>query len=865
MSDMPKTYSPAAEAELYAAWEGAGAFHAEINPAKTPFTIVIPPPNITGQLHMGHALDCTLQDILIRYKRMAGYEALWMPGTDHAAIATEVKIVQAMAEEGVTKSDLGRDGFLERAWQWKEQYGGRITHQLRRLGASCDWQRERFTMDEGCSKAVREAFVRLYEKGLIYRGNRIIHWCPECKTALSDAEVEYEPHAGHLWHIRYPLAEGEGGITVATTRPETMMGDTAVAVHPDDERYAALVGKQLILPLTGRTIPVVADDYVEREFGSGAVKITPAHDSNDYQVAVRHDLPMPNIMNPDATMNALAGEAYEGLTREQCRERVVADLQAQGYLVRVEDYENNRGTCYRCGAVVEPRLSLQWFVDMKPLAGPAIDAVRKGATNFVPERFSKTYFHWLENIRDWCISRQLWWGHRIPAWHCACGETVVSREDPTTCPKCGGALEQDQDVLDTWFSSGLWPFSTMGWPEKTPELDYFYPTNTLVTGYDIITFWVLRMVFMAEEYTGQAPFDTVLIHGLVRDEQGRKMSKSLGNGIDPLQIIDEFGADALRCALITGLAQGGDMRFSRERVQSARNLCNKLWNATRFVLQAADPSGEPSPDTLPIRWLRARCAQVAAEVTAKMESLDLGLAMDMVVSFMWDEFCDWAIEFAKPVLYGDDAAAKSAMSRALIDVLTDTLKLLHPFMPFITEGLYQNLPNAEGFLMSAAWPSPTADGQAAIDSMNRVMEAVRAVRNLRAVRNVPPGRMTSAMILCEPEATEQLREGLPFALKLASLTGFEFVEQSPEGCAVAVCPGTQIFLPLGELVDMEAEKARLEKELASIQKEATSLTARLANPDFTARAKPEVVTAARNRATELEGMQAAVQEQLAGM
>ena len=743
---LDKTYEPkSVESRLYDFWQKNGYFHAEPDKSKKPYTIVMPPPNITGQLHMGHALDNTLQDILTRFRRMQGYCTLWLPGTDHASIATEAKIVAAMAEEGVTKDDLGREGFLERAWEWKKVYGGRITEQLRKMGSSCDWSRERFTMDEGCSKAVKEVFVNLYNKGLIYRGERIINWCPHCKTSISDAEVEYTEQDGFFWHLRYPLTDGSGFIELATTRPETLLGDTAVAVHPDDERYKALVGKTLTLPLVGREIPIVADSYVDPEFGTGVVKITPAHDPNDFEVGLRHNLEVITVLDDGAVINENGGK-YQGLDRYEARKRIVEDLEKGGFLVRVEPHAHNVGECYRCHTTVEPRVSRQWFVKMEPLAKPAIEAVKTGETKFIPERFEKTYFHWMENIRDWCISRQLWWGHRIPVWYCDdCGETVVTKEDSVdTCPKCGGHhLTQDPDTLDTWFSSALWPFSTLGWPEKTDELEYFYPTSTLVTGYDIIFFWVARMIFSGVEHMGKAPFDTVFIHGIVRDAQGRKMSKSLGNGIDPLLEIDKYGADALRFTLATGNSPGNDMRYTPEKVEASSNFANKLWNAARFVLMNLDDN-EPAPYipeglALEDKWILSIYNRVVKEVTDNLEKFELGIAVQKLYDFIWDVFCDWYIELAKARLTGEDEQAKKTARGVLCYVLSGTLKLLHPFMPFITEEIWQTLPHEGETIMLASFPeySESLNFAAEETEFSRVMEAVRAVRSRRAEMNVP--------------------------------------------------------------------------------------------------------------------------------
>ncbi|MCL2434448.1 MAG: valine--tRNA ligase, partial [Clostridia bacterium] len=860
------------EEQIYEKWLAANAFHAERDPDKKPYCIVIPPPNITGQLHMGHALDETLQDIIIRHKRMQGYAALWLPGCDHASIATEARIVKAMAADGVSKADIGREGFLERAWAWKEKYGGTIMRQLRRLGSSCDWERERFTMDKGCCKAVTEVFVSLYEKGLLYRGDRIINWCCGCKTALSDAEVDYVPEDGHLWHITYPLTEGKGGITVATTRPETMLGDTAVAVHPSDERYIDLIGKTVRLPLTGREIPIIADEYVEKDFGSGAVKITPAHDPNDFEVGLRHNLPAPCIMDEGGIMTIEAGERYAGLERSACREMVLRDLAAGEFLSKTEDYEHNVNHCSRCHGVLEPRLSLQWFVKMKPLAQPAIEAVKSGEIKFTPDRFGRTYLTWMENIRDWCVSRQLWWGHRIPAWYCPCGETIVSRETPLACTNCGGnKITQDEDVLDTWFSSALWPFSTLGWPEKTEDLQYFYPTSTLVTSYDIIPLWVARMIFSGLEHMGQKPFSDVLIHGLVRDEQGRKMSKSLDNGIDPLEVIAEFGADALRFSLVAGNAPGNDMRFQPARVEGARNFCNKLHNAVRFVLGSAEgieniSSFDHADLTLPQRWILHKFAETTAAVTENLEKFDLGAALSAVYDFLWDDFCDWAIELAKPVLYGEDAAAKAGQAAVLLEVLRGTLALLHPFMPFITEDLYGNLPGSSteegrGFLMLSAWPDsaklPRFEKEAA--DMERVIQLVRSVRNLRAELKVAPSKQAPAVIVASPEARAGLENGIPFALRLCGFSSVDFADDvDRKGMAVAVSEAGQVFLPLSELVDVEAERLRLQKEIDKNAAETTKLEARLSNPAFVERANPAVVEKEREKQAALAEMRGAL-------
>ena len=853
--ELAKTYEPQeVEDRIYRFWEEGGYFHAEAHPDKKPYTIVMPPPNITGQLHMGHALDETLQDILIRWRRMQGYEALWVPGTDHASIATEAKIVEAMAKEGLTKEDLGRDGFLERAWAWKETYAGRIEQQLKKLGSSCDWERERFTLDEGCSKAVREVFVRLYEKGLIYRGERIINWCPHCKTSISDAEVEFEEKDAFFYHLRYPI-EGTGEyLELATTRPETMLGDTAVAVHPDDERYKALVGKNVILPLVNKAIPVVADTYVEMDFGTGVVKITPAHDPNDFEVGLRHGLPVITVTTEDGHMNELAGK-YAGMTLMDCRKAVVKDLEDGGYLVKTEPLKHNVGSCYRCRTVIEPRVSQQWFVKMKPLAEPAIEAVRSGRTKFVPERFDKVYYNWMENIRDWCISRQLWWGHRIPAWYCPdCGEIVVSREDPAACPKCGcTALKQDEDTLDTWFSSALWPFSTLGWPDKTPELSYFYPTSTLVTGYDIIFFWVARMIFSGVEHMGEAPFDTVLIHGLIRDAQGRKMSKSLGNGVDPLEVIAQYGADALRFMLATGNSPGNDMRFTTEKVESSRNFANKLWNAARFILMnLGDGDIEPGlPDTLTLedKWILSKFNSLARAVTDNLEKFELGLAVQKLYDFIWDQFCDWYIELCKARLQGEKAADAR---RVLVFVMTRTLSLLHPFMPFVTEEIWQSLPHEGEALIRAPWPvyDEALAFPAEEKEMERVMDAIRAIRNRRAEMNVPPSR--KAEVYVETAFADTFHTGAPFIQRLASASAVRVGESfEVPGAVKIVTADATIQIPMDELVDRAAELARLSKERESVQKQLDGAQARLNNPAYTSKAPEAVVATARENAERL--------------
>ena len=855
MKELPKTYDPSSfEDRLYKTWSERGYFKPSDDRNAPTYSIVIPPPNITGQLHMGHALDNTLQDVLVRYKRMKGFSTLWVPGTDHASIATEAKIVEAMRREGITKDDIGRDGFLERAWAWKRTYGGRIVEQLKKLGSSCDWSRERFTMDEGCSEAVREVFVRLYEKGLIYRGKRIINWCPKCLTSISDAEVEYEEQPGHFWHIRYPFEDGSGYVEIATTRPETLLGDTAVAVHPDDERYKNIVGKMLILPLVGRRIPVVADEYVERDFGTGCVKITPAHDPNDFEVGKRHGLEVLDMLTDDAKITD-DYPAYAGMDRYEARKKIVADLEEQGCLISVEDHVHNVGTCYRCGTTVEPKASLQWFVKMEPLARPAIDAVRDGRIKFVPERFEKNYFHWMENIRDWCISRQLWWGHRIPAYDCAdCGETVVAKEAPERCPKCGGtSLTQDPDTLDTWFSSALWPFSTMGWPDDTDDLRRFYPTSTLVTGYDIITFWVSRMIFSGLEYTGKIPFDTVLIHGLVRDAQGRKMSKSLGNGIDPLEIISKYGADALRYALATGNSPGNDMRFSDEKIEAARNFANKLWNASRFVMMnlTIDKIALPDEGDLAIedKWILTKLKKTAAAVSQNLDRFEIGIALSILYDFVWDVYCDWYIELAKPSMNAENSKRSENTQNVLAYVLREILTMLHPFMPFITEEIYTNLPDADETIMLRRFteaddiPSfPEEEG-----AMERVIDAIRAIRARRAEMNVPPSRKAKVTIVTNyPEAFGEAV--YPFFERLASAQSVELCDSYSDDTAVRIITDSAaIYMPLADIIDFEAEKKRLGTELDKVNGEIARLEGKLSNESFTSRAPAAVVDAEREK------------------
>lgn len=851
--ELAKSYNPGeVEDKIYDFWVSNNYFHSEIDKDKKPYTIVMPPPNITGQLHMGHALDNTLQDVLIRYRRMQGYCALWLPGTDHASIATEAKIVEAMRKEGLTKEDLGREKFLERAWEWKKEYGGRICDQLKKMGSSCDWQRERFTMDEGCNKAVKEVFVNLYNKGLIYRGERIINWCPHCMTSISDAEVNYEDQAGHFWHLRYQLADGSGHIDLATTRPETLLGDTAVAVNPNDERYKGMVGKMLILPIVHREIPIVADDYVEMDFGTGVVKITPAHDPNDFEVGLRHNLPVINVMTDDAKITDDYPK-YAGMDRYEARKAIVADLEAEGALIKIEDYNHNVGTCYRCGTTVEPRVSKQWFVKMKPLAQPAIDAVKNGETKFVPSHFEKTYFHWLENIRDWCISRQLWWGHQIPAFYCdCCGETVVTKENTAVCPKCGKEMRQDPDTLDTWFSSALWPFSTLGWPDQTEELKYFYPTNTLVTGYDIIPFWVMRMMFSGIEHTGKVPFDTVLIHGLVRDSQGRKMSKSLGNGIDPLEVIDKYGADALRLTLATGNAPGNDMRFYDERVEFSSNFANKLWNAARFVHMNIDDHNVENklPSTLATedKWIISTLNNVAKEVTENLDKFELGIAVQKVFDFIWDCYCDWYIELAKSRLQGTDASAQNAR-QVLVWVLDRALRLLHPFMPFITEEIWQTLPHTGDTIMLAEFPKfiQELDFPEAREEMEVVMNGIRAIRTRRSEMNVPPSRKAKVYIATDKKTI--FENGAPFICKLASASEVEVADSFEiEGAVTVVTAEAKIYIPMSELVDKEEELARLNKELAKTEKMLAQSEGKLNNQGFVSKAPAAVIEKVKGQA-----------------
>ena len=872
--ELEKNYNPSEiEGRLYQKWLDNKYFHAEVNRDKKPFTIVMPPPNITGQLHMGHALDNTLQDILIRFKRMQGYEALWVPGTDHASIATEAKIVEAMRKEGVTKEELGRDAFLKRAWDWKAEYGGRIVSQLKKIGSSADWDRERFTMDEGCSKAVKEVFVNLYNKGQIYKGERIINWCPKCLTSISDAEVEYEDQAGHFWHLRYPLSDGSGYIQMATTRPETMLGDTAVAVNPDDERYKDMVGKTVILPIVHREIPIIADEYVEMEFGTGVVKITPAHDPNDFEVGLRHKLPVINVMTEDAKI-VDDYPKYAGMDRYEAREAIVKDLEAEGALVKIEDYSHNVGTCYRCHTTVEPRVSKQWFVKMKELAEPAIEAVKKGDTRFVPEHFDKTYFHWLEGIKDWCISRQLWWGHRIPAFYCdECGEMVVTKEDSAVCPKCGKPMRQDPDTLDTWFSSALWPFSTLGWPEKTPELEYFYPTDVLVTGYDIIFFWVVRMMFSGLEHMGEVPFKNVLIHGLVRDSQGRKMSKSLGNGIDPLEVIDKYGADALRLTLVTGNAPGNDMRFYWERVEASRNFANKVWNASRFIMMNLPEEGvkEVSEEALTDadKWILSKVNTLVKDVTENMEKYELGIAADKLYSFIWEEFCDWYIEMVKPRLYNDADETKTAALYTLQKVLITSLKLLHPYMPFVTEEIFCTLQDKEESIMISEWPVYTekmvfGKEEKAVET---IKEAVRNIRNIRAEMNVAPSKKAKVFVVSENEEVRNIFENGKVFFATLGYASEVLIQQDKTGIdedAVSVLiPNAAIYMPFAELVDIEKEVERLKKEKERLTKELARVNGMLANPNFVNKAPEKKIAEEKEKLENYTQMMARVEERLA--
>ena len=873
--ELEKNYNPAdIEKRTYDRWQEKKYFHAEVNRDKKPFTIVMPPPNITGQLHMGHALDETLQDILIRFKRMQGYEALWVPGTDHASIATEAKVVEKLKAEGISKDDIGRDKFLEHVWDWKEQYGGRIVEQLKKIGCSCDWDRERFTMDEGCSRAVKEVFVKLYNKELIYRGERIINWCPKCLTSISDAEVEYEDQAGHFWHLRYKTTDGTGYIDLATTRPETLLGDTAVAVNPKDERYRDMIGKTLDLPLVHRQIPIVADDYVDMEFGTGVVKITPAHDPNDFQVGLRHNLPIVNVLTEDAKITEDYPK-YAGMDRYEARKAIVADLEAEGALLKVEAHDHNVGTCYRCGTTVEPRVSKQWFVAMESLAKPAIEAVKKGDTKFVPPHFDKTYYHWLEGIRDWCISRQLWWGHQIPAFYCDdCGEMVVTKEDAPVCPKCGKPMRQDPDTLDTWFSSALWPFSTLGWPEKTEDLEYFYPTSTLVTGYDIIFFWVIRMMFSGLEHMGEVPFDTVLIHGLVRDSQGRKMSKSLGNGIDPLEVIDKYGADALRFTLVTNNAPGNDMRFYWERVEASRNFANKVWNASRFIMMHLGDNIITEPDKAELevadQWILSAANTVAREITDNMEKYELGVAVQKIYDFVWTEFCDWYIEFVKPRLFAKEENPKSANAAfwTLKTVLIQSLKLLHPYMPFITEEIFCTLQSEEASIMISDWPEYRKDWEymEAEDKARLMKDLVRAIRNTRSEMNVAPSRKAEVYLVADDEAVGSSLQKLVSTYQHMISASEVKVQLDKSGIAEnavsVVIDRVTAYMPLSDLVDFEKEKERLAKEKKRLEGELKRVNGMLNNEKFMSKAPEAKIAEERAKLEKYTAMMAKVEEEL---
>ena len=865
-SELAKTYAPREfEDRIYQNWCDKGYFTPDVNDGKPPFSVVIPPPNVTGQLHMGHALDETLQDILVRYKRMQGFSTLWIPGTDHAGIATQIKVEEQLRKnENLTRYDLGREKFLERVWDWKHQYGSRIINQLKKLGTSCDWTRERFTMDEGCSRAVKEVFVNLYEKGLIYRGNRIINWCPHCATALSDAEVEYSEQAGHFWHIKYPIKGSDKYVEIATTRPETMFGDTAVAVNPNDERYTDLVGKTLILPIVGREIPVIADDYVEIGFGTGCVKITPAHDPNDFLVGQRHGLEQIKVMNDDATINHFGGK-YEGMDRYEARDALVADLEAEGYLIKVEPHTHNVGTCYRCGTTVEPITSNQWFVKMQPLAEPALEVVRDGRVRFEPERFTKIYTNWMENVHDWCISRQLWWGHRIPAYYCSgCGEMVVSKTDVDACPKCGGHMTQESDVLDTWFSSALWPFSTLGWPDKTPELAKYYPTSVLVTGYDIIFFWVARMIFSGLEHMGKEPFSTVFIHGLVRDAKGRKMSKSLGNGIDPLEVIDKYGADALRFALATGNAPGNDMRFSDEKIEAARNFANKLWNAARFVLMNLDIDEVKLPEAADLaledKWILDKLNDLAANVCQNLDHYEVGVSLANIYDFVWDMFCDWYIELCKPRLSAGDKTAQNVIAY----VLRETLKLLHPFMPFITEEIYQKLPRDAESIMISAFPreNPALHFDAEAAEMEKIIALIKAIRARRTEMGVAPSRRAKLYIVTK--STETFADAAPFFQKLAGASEVELADSYADSTAVQIITDSAVaYIPLADMIDFEAERKRLTTELEKNANEIKRVEAKLANEGFTSKAPAAVIEGERQKLEKYREVRRGLEDALA--
>ena len=890
--ELAKTYDPSGiEDRLYQKWMDKKYFHAEVDHTRKPFTIVIPPPNITGQLHMGHALDNTMQDILIRFKRMQGYNALWQPGTDHASIATEVKIIEKLKEQGIDKQDLGREGFLERAWEWKKEYGGRIVSQLKKMGSSCDWDRERFTMDEGCNRAVTKVFVKMHEKGYIYKGARMINWCPVCNTSISDAEVEYQEQAGHLWHIKYPVMKEDGTpsdtefLTFATTRPETMLGDTAVAIHPEDERYGHLIGKSVLLPIVNRVIPVVTDTYVDREFGTGVVKITPAHDPNDFEVGKRHDLPIVNIMNDDATVNENGG-SYAGMDRYAARKAIVEELDRQGLLVKVEDYSHNVGTHDRCKTTIEPLVKEQWFVKMDELIRPAAEAVKKGEIRLLPQRMEKTYFNWTDNIRDWCISRQLWWGHRIPAYYCDdCREVIVAEEAPQVCPKCGGRhFTQDPDTLDTWFSSALWPFETLGWPEETEELKYFYPTDVLVTGYDIIFFWVIRMIFSGYEQMGEKPFHTVLFHGLIRDSQGRKMSKSLGNGIDPLEIIEKYGADALRLTLITGNAPGNDMRFYYERVENSRNFANKVWNASRFILMNMEGKEVTAPkaeELQPVdKWILSRLNTLVKDVTENMESFELGIAVQKVYDFIWEEFCDWYIEMVKPRLYNtDDQVSQNAALWTLQNVLIDALKLLHPYMPFITEEIFCTLQSGEESIMISSWPVYRKEWCFAREEkdIETIKAAVRGIRNVRSEMNVAPGRKASVFVVSgEPDILRTFTEGRLFFASLAYASEVTVVDEAsgqkeqagiPADAVSVVIPGATLYLPFAELVDIAQETERLKKEEKRLEGELARVNGMLSNERFVSKAPEAKIAQEKEKLEKYTQMMEQVKarlEQLAG-
>jgi len=878
--NLAKNYNPKDfEDRIYKEWQDKGLFKSKIDKTKKSFSIVMPPPNITGQLHMGHALDDTLQDILTRWKRMDGYEALWIPGTDHASIATEVKVVDKINKEtGKSKYEIGREEFLKYAWAWKEEFGGKIVNQVKKLGASCDWDLERFTMDEGCNKAVTKFFVKLYEEGHIYRGNRIINWCPDCKTTLSDAEVEHEDQEGNFWHIKYPIKDSEEYLEIATTRPETLLGDSGIAVHPEDERYIHLVGKTAVLPLVGRELPIVADEYVDKEFGTGAVKMTPAHDPNDFEVGKRHQLEEINVMNDDATMNELAGK-YAGMDRYECRKALVADLDEAGYLIKVKKHDHAVGTCYRCHTTVEPRLSLQWFVKREKWAKPAIDILKKGELKFVPDKFDKTYLQWLENIRDWCVSRQLWWGHQIPAYYCQdCGEIIVAEEAPHECTKCKSSnIKQDEDVLDTWFSSGLWPFETMGWPDKTDMLDYYYPTSVLVTGYDIIFFWVVRMAFSAMFCMNEKPFEHVLIHGLVRDSEGRKMSKSLGNGIDPLEIIDQYGADALRFTLATGNSPGNDMRFYMERVEFARNFNNKLWNASRFVFMNLEDESlldnltresVKANLTLADKWIISRANRVVKEVNYNMDQFDLGIGLQKAYDFTWSEYCDWYIEIVKPRLYGDDREAKRAALYTLTYVLEKILKLLHPFIPFITEEIYSYLPTVEGYIITAEYPhyEEADDMLAEEEKMNLIMDGIRNVRNVRAEMNVPPSKKAKIIIVPTDDKRPAMEDGKEYFKSLASASEVEIQDSKdgiPEDAVSVVIDGVELFIPLDELVDFEKEKERLNKERDKALAEIKRVEGKLNNPGFVNKAPAKLVEEEKAKKEKFEEILHTIEERLA--